>query len=33
MLFFMLEARGPQGATGYVAASELNSVGRRGPEP
>jgi hypothetical protein len=32
-LFFMLEARGPQGAAGYVAASELISTGRRGPKP
>jgi hypothetical protein len=33
MLFFILEARGPQGAVGYVTASELTSTGRRGPEP
>jgi hypothetical protein len=31
-LFFILEARAPQGATGYVAASEPTSAKRRGPE-
>jgi hypothetical protein len=33
MFFFMLKARGPQGAAGHVAASESTSVKRRGPEP
>jgi hypothetical protein len=32
-LFFILEARGPQGAVGYVTAPELTSTERRGPEP
>jgi hypothetical protein len=32
-LFFMLEARGPQGATGYMAAPEPTSAWRRGLEP
>jgi hypothetical protein len=27
-LFFMLDARGPQGATGYVTAPEPTSIGR-----
>jgi hypothetical protein len=31
-LFFMLEARDPQGATEHVAALELTSAERRGPE-
>jgi hypothetical protein len=31
-LFFMVEAHGPQGAVGLVAAPEPTSVGRRGPE-
>jgi hypothetical protein len=32
-LFFMLEARGPQGAVGHVAAPEPTSARRRGPKP
>jgi hypothetical protein len=32
-LFFMLEARGPQGAMGHVAAPEPTSAERRGMEP
>jgi hypothetical protein len=32
-LFFMLEAHGPQGAVRHVAAPELTSGKRRGPEP
>jgi hypothetical protein len=32
-LFFRLEAHGPQGAAGYVAALEPTSIERRGPEP
>jgi hypothetical protein len=32
-LFFMLKARGPQGAVGYVAASEPTLAGRWDPEP
>jgi hypothetical protein len=32
-LFFMLEARGPHGAVGHVAALESTSAGRRGLKP
>jgi hypothetical protein len=32
-LFFMLEARGLQGAVGHVAAPEPTSARRRGPKP
>jgi hypothetical protein len=32
-LFFMLEARDPQGAVGHIAVSESTPAGRRGPEP
>jgi hypothetical protein len=32
-LFFMLEARGPQGVVGHVAASEPTLAGRWDPEP
>jgi hypothetical protein len=32
-LFFRLEAHGPQGAAGYVAALEPTSTERRDPEP
>jgi hypothetical protein len=32
-LFFILEARGPQGAVGHVTAPEPTSARRRGPKP
>jgi hypothetical protein len=32
-LFFMLEARGPQGVVGHVVAPEPTSAGRQGLEP
>jgi hypothetical protein len=32
-LLFMLQARGPQGAMGHMAAPEPASAERRGPEP
>jgi hypothetical protein len=32
-LFFMLEARGPQGTVGHMTAQELTSAQMRGPEP